>query len=161
MAGANILAAQVDQLDGIFAFVLMDEKTGTFMAARDPIGVISLYWGWAPDGSVCFASEMKAIQEHCEKFEQFPPGSFFASGMEAPQRWFQPAWMQEPYRQLTSNGERVDLDVLRDSLTRSIEKRMMSDVPWGVLLSGGLDSSLVASIAMRSVQKQAKNAHNE
>ena len=59
----------------------MDEKNGTFMAARDPIGVVPLYWGWGRDGSVCFASEMKAIQEHCEQFEQFPPGHFIASGV--------------------------------------------------------------------------------
>eukprot|EP01044_Picomonas_judraskeda_P025259 COSAG03_NODE_7258_length_942_cov_1.087782_1_plen_104_part_10 len=72
---------KVDLLDGIFAFVIMDEKNGTFMAARDPIGVVPLYWGWGRDGSVCFASEMKAIQEHCEQFEQFPPGHFIASGV--------------------------------------------------------------------------------
>lgn len=73
--------SQVNHLDGIFAFVIMDEKNGTFMAARDPIGVVPLYWGWGRDGSVCFASEMKAIQEHCEQFEQFPPGHFIASGV--------------------------------------------------------------------------------
>jgi len=96
-----------------------------------------------------------AIQEHCEQFEQFPPGHFFASGLDEPQRWFQPQWLEEPYRQLTTNGERVDLDRLRTSLEAAVEKRMMSDVPWGVLLSGGLDSSLTAAIAKRASDKKA------
>eukprot|EP01047_Picozoa_sp_COSAG01_P052803 COSAG01_NODE_5590_length_4160_cov_1.695395_6_plen_292_part_00 len=122
-------AEMVDHLDGIFAFVLLDERQDTFIAARDPLGVIPLYWGWSVDGAVCFASEMKAIQERCEQFEQFPPGHFFVSGDSAPRRWFRPHWLSGA-TPLNNAGTRVDLALLRETFERAVTKRMMADVPW-------------------------------
>eukprot|EP01047_Picozoa_sp_COSAG01_P086377 COSAG01_NODE_19394_length_1012_cov_1.435926_1_plen_250_part_10 len=113
-------AEMVDHLDGIFAFVLLDERQDTFVAARDPLGVIPLYWGWSPDGAVCFASEMKSIQERCEQFEQFPPGHYFISGDSAPRRWFRPHWLESPV--INRVGEHVNLVRLRETFERAVTK---------------------------------------
>ncbi|CAI5487715.1 unnamed protein product [Closterium sp. Naga37s-1] len=135
----------VQELDGIFAFVLLDTRDNSFIAARDPMGVCSMYIGWGRDGSVWFASEMKALKDECERFEIFPPGSIYSSKQAPPmRRWYNPKWYDEhipdtPYDPL----------VLRAAFEKAVTKRMMTDVPFGVLLSGGLDSSLVASVAKR------------
>jgi asparagine synthase (glutamine-hydrolysing) len=134
----------VDMLDGVFAFVLYDTRNKTFMAARDAIGVNPLYIGWGGDGSVWFASEMKALNEDCVRFEIFPPGHLYSSAAAGFRRWYNPAWFLEqvpatPYDPL----------VLRAAFEKAVVKRLMTDVPFGVLLSGGLDSSLVASVTKR------------
>ena len=136
-------AALVDQLDGVFAFVLSDEQTGEVLAARDPVGVVPLYWGWGSDGSVWFASEMKALREVCQRFEPFPPGHLFAGGEL--RRYWDPSWRQPD---VVPAKKPAALE-LRQGLEQAVVKRMMSDVPFGVLLSGGLDSSLVAAIVSR------------
>ncbi|GJP76363.1 hypothetical protein CLOP_g6819 [Closterium sp. NIES-67] len=138
----------VQDLDGIFAFVLLDTRDNSFIAARDPIGVCSMYIGWGRDGSVWFASEMKALKDECERFEIFPPGSIYSSKQGGIRRWYNPKWYDEhipntPYDPL----------VLRAAFEKSVTKRMMTDVPFGVLLSGGLDSSLVASVAKRHLSE--------
>ena len=141
------LGAQcVDRLDGIFAFVLADESSGEFLAARDPIGVVPLYWGRGPDGSVWFASELKALAGVCQRFEPFPPGHLYAGGEL--RRYYRPAW-QDPETIPGGAAAAPSAAELREALERAVVKRMMSDVPYGVLLSGGLDSSLVASIVAR------------
>ena len=137
-----------EQLDGIFAFVLYDREKDLYFAGRDAVGVCPLYIGWGRDGSVCFASELKALQGRCERFEVFKPGHFFvSSGVHAAEqvRWYKPQWLMSK----ALPTKKLDFKLLRESLEASVVKRMMSDVPWGVLLSGGLDSSLVASIATR------------
>ncbi|CAN6325542.1 unnamed protein product [Urochloa humidicola] len=138
--GENFL----DMLDGVFAFVLYDARNNTYMAARDAIGVNPLYIGWGGDGSVWFSSEMKALNEDCVRFEIFPPGHLYSSAAAGFRRWYNPRWFPEqvpaaPYDPL----------VLREAFEKAVIKRLMTDVPFGVLLSGGLDSSLVASVTKR------------
>jgi len=131
-------------LDGMFSFVLLDTRDGSFMAARDPIGVTPLYIGHGRDGSVWFASEMKSLKDDCEQFETFPPGHVYSSKQGGLRRYFQPKWFDEHIPSAP-----FDKKVLKEALETAVTKRLMTDVPFGVLLSGGLDSSLVASIANR------------
>lgn len=134
----------INLLDGIFAFILYDAQTGSYLAARDPIGVCSMYIGWHHDGSTWFASEMKALED-CSLVREFPPGHFWSRDIGQFRRWYNPIWLDESY--LPANT--VNYDLLRSKLEESVIKRMMADVPFGVLLSGGLDSSLMAAIAAR------------
>ncbi len=144
-------AGFLDDLDGVFAFVLADETTGEVVAARDPIGVVPMYWGWGRDGSVWFASEMKALRDVCPRFEQFPPGHVWAGGKL--RRYFNPSWITtEEIPAGTPTAEEI-----RSALDAAVVKRLMSDVPFGVLLSGGLDSSLVSSIVARHADKRVED----
>lgn len=139
----------VHLLRGMFSFVLYDYEKDFFLAARDHMGITPLYYGYGADGSVWFASEMKALEEGCVRFEVFPPGHVFTSDTETCTPWYQPNWYAPEHIGTTP----LDLMALRHAFEASVKRRMMSDVPWGVLLSGGLDSSLVASIAVREKQK--------
>jgi len=141
-------------LDGDFALVIMNEETGGLYAARDPIGVNSLYWGSGLDGATWFASEAKPlVQAGCVDVEMFPPGHYYVStGSELRAvgrngrlaQYYKPAWYDVAYAQ-----KPIDLEHLRNTFINSVSKRMMADVPYGVLLSGGLDSSLCASVIAR------------
>ncbi|KAH0922666.1 LOW QUALITY PROTEIN: hypothetical protein HID58_022684, partial [Brassica napus] len=131
----------VDMLDGVFSFVLLDTRDNSFMVARDAIGVTSLYIGWGLDGSVWISSEMKGLHEDCEHFEVFPPGLLYSSKSGGFKQWYNPPWYNEsvpstPYEPLA----------VRHAFEAAVTKRLMSDVPFGVLLSGGLDSSLLPSL---------------
>jgi asparagine synthase (glutamine-hydrolysing) len=137
----------LNRMNGIFAFVLWDPKRGTYLIARDPIGVVPLYLGWDKDEHLFVASEMKALTGVCERIREFPPGHFLL-GSEADmglQRYYHPAWAEpgfvpaEPYSHLK----------LRDALEAAVHRQLMCDVPYGVLISGGVDSSIVASIAAK------------
>ncbi|KAK4199357.1 hypothetical protein QBC40DRAFT_282079 [Triangularia verruculosa] len=143
-------------LDGMFSFVLYDKKQDRTIAARDPIGITTLYQGWSSKepGTVYFASELKSLHPVCDKIEAFPPGHVFDSLTGERTRYFEPTWW---------DGEKipqtpVDLKKLRETLEKSVRKRLMAEVPYGVLLSGGLDSSLVASIAQRETLRLKKLA---
>lgn len=146
----------VQMLDGIFACVLHDARTGEFVAFRDPIGICPLYWGTGHDGAIWFASELKAIQEKCVDFEIFPPGHIFRSSDGQISRWFKPNWLDTAF----IPRKQANLTELKDALIRSVVKRLMSDAPLGMLLSGGLDSSLVASIAVRHIN-ESNNAYHK
>jgi asparagine synthase (glutamine-hydrolysing) len=137
----------LNRLNGIFAFVLYDRARKTFLIARDPIGVNPLYVGWAGDGRLYVASEMKALIGVCERIREFPPGHFYR-GHEADkgfQRYYEPGWASpglcpsEPY----------DPARLRTALEAAVHRQLMCDVPYGALISGGVDSSIVASIASK------------
>jgi len=136
----------VDLLDGKFSFVVstVNENSSSFLAARDPIGVTSLYIGYGRDGSFWFASELKALKDDCERVEEFPPGHYWSSKNGEFRRYYNPAWISE---QIPTG--KLSLELLAQSLERAVVKRLMTDVPYGVLLSGGLDSSLIAAIAAR------------
>jgi asparagine synthase (glutamine-hydrolysing) len=152
--GQKRLVEMVSQLDGQFAFVLSDAKTGFYMAARDPIGIASLYYGFGQDGEMWFSSELKALKEQCVDFHQFPPGHVYDSVSKKFVPYFTPKWYVSKE---VPTGPLVYAKI-REVLTRAVEKRLMSDVPWGVLLSGGLDSSLVASIASRILYKRKQQS---
>lgn len=135
------------KLDGFFAFVLYDAKRDRVVAARDPIGITTMYVGYSSKqpGTAYFASELKCLTEDCDKIEIFPPGHYYDSDTKKFTRYFQPKWWDAN----AIPTQPADLLAIRDSLVKAVRKRLMSEVPYGVLLSGGLDSSLIASIAAR------------
>jgi len=141
----------VQHLDGMFAFVLSDARDGSFIAARDHMGIVPLYYGRDASGALWFASEMKAIATLPVDFEIFPPGHIYSSKTGLTQ-WFEPEWHSENVPTAP-----LDLADLRNAFEAAVVKRMMTDVPWGVLLSGGLDSSLVASVAAKHAKTRMED----
>lgn len=139
-------------LDGIFAGVIYDESNDEYFAFRDPIGIISFYWGRDLTGAIWFASEMKSLQQQCTNFDVFPPGYMYSSKTNELSRFFNPTWIDHSI----VPTQRVDFGHVRKLVIQSVVKRLMTDVPLAVYLSGGLDSSLIASIATRHL-KEAKN----
>ena len=158
----------LEDLNGIFAFALYDEETDGFLIARDPIGVIPLYIGYDSDGTVYVASELKALEGQCEHYEPFMPGHYVHGRIEELkiengkwkiengklkiengkkpfhfEKYYKRDWMQ--YEAVKDNAASVD--AIRDGLTAAVKRQLMSDVPYGVLLSGGLDSSVISAIA--------------
>ena len=131
----------------MFSWVLYDKTEDRIIAARDPIGITSFYQGWSSQtpGAVYFASELKCLHPVCDKIITFPPGHVYDSKDDSMNRYFQPSWWDP----LNVPSIPVDYEGIRTSLERSVRKRLMAEVPYGVLLSGGLDSSLVAAIAQR------------
>ena len=142
----------LEDLNGIFAFVLYDEERDTFLIARDPIGVIPLYIGYDNDGTVYVASELKALEGQCERYEPFLPGHYLWSEelrvkseeFKFPlRRYYNRDWFD--YEAVKDNAASVS--AIHDALTDAVKRQLMSDVPYGVLLSGGLDSSVISAIA--------------
>ena len=133
----------LEDLSGIFAFVLYDEEKDEFLIARDPIGVIPLYIGYDSDGKVYVGSELKALEGQCETYEPFLPGHYYYSGDPGMKRYYQRDWFD--YEAVKNNGASVE--AIHDALTDAVKRQLMSDVPYGVLLSGGLDSSVISAIA--------------
>ena len=143
----------------MFSFVLLDESVTPprVIAARDPIGITTLYQGWssARPGATFFASELKALTDLCDKIISFPPGHVYDSRDASTTRYFHPTWWGTDAGGATVPSTKADLKLLRETLEAAVRKRLMSEVPYGVLLSGGLDSSLIASIAARETEKIA------
>ena len=135
----------LERISGIFAFALYDHENDEFLIARDPIGVIPLYIGYDADGTVYVASELKALEGQCEHYEPFLPGHYYWSKNPGIKRYYQRDWME--YDAVKNNGS--DEEEIRQSLRQAVKRQLMSDVPYGVLLSGGLDSSIVSAIAER------------
>ena len=133
----------LEDLSGIFAFVLYDEERNEFLIARDPIGVIPLYIGYDGDGTVYVASELKALEGQCECYEPFLPGHYYWSRESCMRQYYCRDWMQ--YDAVKDNPASVE--AIRDGLTAAVKRQLMSDVPYGVLLSGGLDSSVISALA--------------
>ena len=137
----------LNAMNGIFAFVLHDPKRGTFMIARDPMGVVPLYVGWDSNDNIYAASEMKALEGHCLRVQEFPRGSYYL-GHESEkgfQKYYEPKWA-EPGFVPTDPYEPA---VLRKALEDAVHRQLMCDVPYGLLISGGVDSSVIAAIASR------------
>ena len=135
----------LEELSGIFAFALYDADTDTFLIARDPIGVIPLYIGYDDDGTVYVASELKALEGNCQRYEVFLPGHYYSSTEGEMKRYYSRDWFE--YENVRDNDSSVD--DIRRSLMAAVKRQLMSDVPYGVLLSGGLDSSVISAIAER------------
>ncbi|MDD6977240.1 MAG: asparagine synthase B [Prevotellaceae bacterium] len=135
----------LEELSGIFAFALYDADTDTFLIARDPIGVIPLYIGYDDDGTVYVASELKALEGNCQRYEVFLPGHYYSSTEGEMKRYYSRDWFE--YENVRDNDSSVD--DIRRSLMDAVKRQLMSDVPYGVLLSGGLDSSVISAIAER------------
>ena len=139
-------------LDGMFAFVVIDGDD--YIAARDPLGIKPLYYGIDERGRKYFASEMKAIADQCTTFSTFPPGHIYTEKTGFV-KYYQPEW-----ENASKAVEVVDYKAIRKSLTQAVKKRLMADVPFGVLLSGGLDSSLTSSIACRLLEGTGQKIHS-
>jgi asparagine synthase (glutamine-hydrolysing) len=135
-------------LDGIFSFALLDTRKNKVIVARDHVGITTLYHGIrSSDGSHWFASEMKSLSENCDKITSFPPGYYFTNGQY--KKYYQPAWYSPSYVSPVIDEASI-YKTLRKALEDAVIRQLMSEVPYGVLLSGGLDSSLIASIASRA-----------
>lgn len=134
----------VQHLSGMYAFVLFDPQQGEWLIGRDPIGIIPLYFGKGPDGGLWVASEMKALTPVCDDVQIFPPGHVWSSGESAPRPFYRRDWMDGDLPQ----GEYRPAD-LKAELTRSVHRHLMGDVPYCLLISGGLDSSVIAAMAMQ------------
>lgn len=143
----------LEQLSGIFAFALYDEERDEYLIARDPIGVIPLYIGHDADGKTYVASELKALEGFCDEYEPFLPGHYLYSREGVMHRWYTRDWMD--YEAVKDNG--ADIDSLRVGLQEAVKRQLMSDVPYGVLLSGGLDSSIISAIAQKFAARRVED----
>lgn len=139
--GINFL----DDLNGIFAFCLYDEVNDAYLIGRDHIGIIPLYMGWDQNGTFYVASELKALEGFCTKIQEFPPASYLYSKDGEIKRWWNRDWMS--FENVKDNETSVD--ELRQAMEDAVQRQLMSDVPYGVLLSGGLDSSVTSALAKK------------
>lgn len=139
----------VEHLSGMYAFVLYDPKNSTWIVGRDPIGIMPLYYGTDEDGRLWVASEMKALVNICDDVRVFPPGHVWSSGETEPTAFYTREWMTGDLPNRAYEPEE-----LRDALTSAVRSHLMGDVPYGLLISGGLDSSVIAAIAMKLAQKR-------
>ncbi len=135
----------LDDMNGIFAFALYDEENDAFLIARDHIGIIPLYQGWDQWGNYYVASELKALEGFCTKIMEFPPAHYFYSKDGEMKRWYHREWTE--YENVKDNP--ADINELKKSLEEAVHRQLMSDVPYGVLLSGGLDSSVTSALAKK------------
>ncbi|MRM82447.1 asparagine synthase B [Riemerella anatipestifer] len=140
----------VDELNGIFGFALYDTEKDGYFIARDHMGIIPLYIGWDKNGTFYVASELKALEGYCSKIEIFPPGHYWHSKETKFEQWYKREWREfDNVKDNTTN-----LSELRDALEAAVHRQLMSDVPYGVLLSGGLDSSITSAIAKKYAAKR-------
>ncbi|KTF41600.1 asparagine synthase B [Xanthomonas translucens] len=146
-------AALLNRLNGIFAFALWDKAAGRVLIARDPMGVCPLYWGHDQQGRLRVASEMKSLADSCADVTQFPPGHYYDSASGELRQYYRKPWRDYAAVQ----GVQVSKQELREAFERAVHRQLMTDVPYGVLLSGGLDSSLVAAVAARFARKRIED----
>ena len=147
----------LNELDGIFAFALYDVEQDEYLIARDPIGVIPLYYGYDKEGRLYVASELKALEGQCDEYKVFPPGHLLTSRDKEPRRYYQKDWFS--YDNVKDNP--ADKDELREALEQAVRRQMMSDVPYGVLLSGGLDSSIISAVAQKYAENRIETGGKE
>ena len=158
----------LEDLNGIFAFALYDEENDDFLIARDPIGVIPLYIGRDSEGKVYCASELKALEGFCDEYEPFLPGHYYRGSEGKLTRWYQRDWMEyanvmHNYTPEATGGTTavgtgdaypIQVKAIHDALEEAVKRQLMSDVPYGVLLSGGLDSSVISAIARKYAERR-------
>ena len=147
----------VNKLNGIFAFAIYDKEKDEYFIARDHMGIIPLYMGWDGNGTFFVASELKALEGVCSKIELFPPGHYFHSKDEAPTKWYHPEW--NTYEAVKDNS--TSIEELHDALSDAVHRQLMSDVPYGVLLSGGLDSSITSALAKKFAAKRVESGDTQ
>ncbi len=147
----------IDELNGIFAFAVYDVQKDSYFIARDHMGIIPLYMGWDKFGTFYVASELKALEGVCTKIELFPPGHYMTSEDQEPVRWYQRDWME--FESVKDNE--TSIDELHDALAAAVRRQLMSDVPYGVLLSGGLDSSVTSALAKLYAEKRVESGDTQ
>lgn len=168
-------AEMIEKLSGIFAFALYDSEKDVYLISRDEIGVIPLYQGWDKSGRYYVASELKALEGECQTIEEFPNGSYLFSGDSSentpskPVRWYKRDW--ENFDNVKNNPKATDekgeiinpsiIEKVRNGLESAVKAQLMSDVPYGVLLSGGLDSSIIAAITQKFSKKRIESNSTE
>ncbi|GFD92097.1 asparagine synthase B [Tenacibaculum mesophilum] len=146
----------LDDLNGIFGFAVYDSITDEYLVARDHMGIIPLYMGWDKHGTFYVASELKALEGVCNKIEIFPPGHYYTRE-DGLQKWYSRDWME--YEAVKDN--KTSIDEVRDALEAAVHRQLMSDVPYGVLLSGGLDSSITSAIAKKYAAKRVESGDKD
>lgn len=174
----------LEELNGIFAFALYDEDKDDYLIARDPIGVIPLYIGKDKEGHVYFGSELKALEGFCDEYEPFLPGHYYLGSEGKMNRWYTRDWMNYdavkgntpsdfPYTKsaTTDNNDKdagiktvkykAQATAIHDALEAAVQRQLMSDVPYGVLLSGGLDSSVISAIAKKYASKRIETDNTD
>ncbi len=148
----------IEDLNGIFAFALYDAEQDAYLIARDHIGIIPLYIGWDDQGTFFVASELKALEGYCSRIESFPPGHYlYSKEGNTPRKWYTRDW--EQYENVKDNV--TDIDALRKALEDAVHRQLMSDVPYGVLLSGGLDSSVIAAVTKKFASRRIESNDQE
>lgn len=147
----------MEDLNGIFAFALYDIEKDVYMIGRDHIGIIPLYQGWDNDGTYYVASELKGLEGYCDKIEEFLPGQYYYSPDGIATQWYAREWTD--YDAVKDNES--DIATLKDALEAAVVRQLMTDVPYGVLLSGGLDSSIISAIAKKYAAKRIESGSME
>ena len=147
--GINFL----NDLNGIFAFALYDSSNDKYIIARDHMGIIPLYMGWDKDGIFYVSSELKSLEGVCDKIELFPPGHYLESSSTDLKKWYNPEWVSYDH----VKDSETSIKAIHDSLSAAVKRQLMSDVPYGVLLSGGLDSSITSALAKKFSSKRIES----
>jgi len=147
----------LDELNGIFGFAIYDVENDEYLIARDHMGIIPLYMGWDQNGTFYVASELKALEGICTKIELFPPGHYLYSKEGELRKWYTRDWME--YEAVKDNE--TSIKELREALDAAVHRQLMSDVPYGVLLSGGLDSSITSAVAKKYADKRIESGDKE
>lgn len=147
----------IDKLNGIFAFALYDESTNSYLIARDHIGIIPLYMGWDRQKQFYVSSELKALEGFCERIEEFPPGHYLSSNDGKLKQWYDQPW--KDYSSVLDNA--MTPQELRSALESAVQRQLMTDVPYGVLLSGGLDSSVIAAVMKKYADRRIESKNQE
>ncbi len=150
---SSLVEKRLNQLEGMFAFILYDQKEDRYLIARDPLGIIPLYYGYDDQQQLYVASELKSLVDVCDHIQHFPPGHYLDSKVGEIKRYYEPEW--KDYEKV--KGLDASPQVIQQALIKSVKKHMMSDVPYGVLLSGGLDSSLISAIAQLYAAKRIED----
>jgi asparagine synthase (glutamine-hydrolysing) len=143
----------IDKMNGIFGFAIFDSEKDEYFIARDHMGIIPLYMGWDINGTFYVSSELKALEAYCTKIELFPPGHYLHSSTGELVRWYERDWMD--YEAVKEN--QTSIEEVRQALEDAVHRQLMSDVPYGVLLSGGLDSSVTSAIAKKYALKRVES----